>query len=140
MKIKIISLKEVEFISFILAKELMSFNEPIPAFSTRFPHKLESSLAVPFQTFDGKDLYVGLINKASILFYLINKNHCFQNGNKRLAMTILFHFLYKNKKWLKVDNQELYKFAVWVASSPPFLKNNIINAIQDFLGKNLIKL
>ena len=65
-----ISVKEVEYIAFRLAREMMSFNEPIPDFSTRFPNMLESCLATPFQTFSGKSLYPNLISKASILFYL----------------------------------------------------------------------
>ncbi len=94
-----ITVKEVEYIAFSLAQEILSFNEPIPDFSTRFPNILESCLAVPFQRFTGKSLYPNLISKASILFYLLIKNHPFQNGNKRIAMTTLFYFLYKNKKW-----------------------------------------
>jgi hypothetical protein len=43
--LKTITVKEVEYIAFRLAKELLSFNEPIPDFSTRFPNILESCLA-----------------------------------------------------------------------------------------------
>ena len=95
--IKELSIKEVEYIAFRLARELMSFNEPILDFSSRFANKLESCLAMPFQRFDKKLLYRGLEEKAAILFYLMVKNHPFQNGNKRIAMTTLFVFLYKIK-------------------------------------------
>ena len=74
---KIITFNEVERISFRLAKELLSFNEPIPDFSTRFPNILESCLGAPFQTFSKKPLYRGLLGKAAILFYLLIKNHPF---------------------------------------------------------------
>ena len=60
------------------------------------------------------------------------KNHPFRNGNKRVAMTTLFYFLYKHKKWLKVDNQELYNFARWVAESNPRLKAETIAAVRKF--------
>ena len=63
------------------------------------------------QKYEDKELHIGLIIKAAILFYLLIKNHPFQNGNKRMAVTALFLFLYLNKKWLKVDNTELYNFA-----------------------------
>jgi len=132
-----INIIEVEFMAYRLAKETMGFDEPIPEFRTRFPNILESSLAVPFQHFGGKAAYKGLIGKAAILFYLMIKNHPFQNGNKRIAMTTLFLFLYKNKKWLKVSNQELYNFAVWVAQSPAALKNSVVLGIEDFLKKYL---
>lgn len=135
---KEISLAEVEYIAFRLAKELLEFDEPIPAFSTRFPHTLESCLAVPFQKFTRKDVYKGLMAKASILFYLLIKNHPFQNGNKRIAMTTLFVFLYKNGKWLKVDEKELYNFAVWVAQSPARLKDEVVKGIEKFLKTYLV--
>ena len=70
---RIINVKEVEYIAFKLAQEILSFNEPIPDFSTRFPNILESCLANPFQTFSGKSLYPSLIAKASVLFYLMIK-------------------------------------------------------------------
>lgn len=129
---KIITLKEVEHLAVWLAKEMMTFNEPIPDFSTRFPNILESCLATPFQSFARQPLYQGLIAKASVLFYLIIKNHPFQNGNKRIAMTTLFVFLYKNKKWLQVDHQELYNFAVWVAQSPARTKIEVIKSVENF--------
>ena len=95
-------MSEVEFVAFTLARETLSFNEPIPDFSTRYPNILESCLAAPFQSFSRKSLYSTLYLKAAVLFYLMIKNHPFQNGNKRIAMTTLFVFLHMNKKWLKV--------------------------------------
>ena len=40
--IKKISILEIEYIAYRLAKKLMSWNEPIPDFSSRFPNVLES--------------------------------------------------------------------------------------------------
>ena len=130
---KVVTIQEVEYIAHRLAQELMAWDEPIPDFSTRFPNTLESCLSVPFQSFSGKSAYKGLVAKASILFYLMIKNHPFQNGNKRIAVTTLLFFLYKNKKWLRLDNQELYNFAVWVAQSPPRVKEATVQAIQKFI-------
>jgi len=135
-----ISVQEVEYIAHRLAREMLTFDEPIPDFSSRFPNILESCLAVPFQSFSRKQLYPGLISKASILFYLLIKNHPFQNGNKRIAITTLFVFLYKNKKWIKVDTRELYNFAVWVAQSPAKLKDETVMAIEKFLKTYLVSM
>ena len=135
-----VTLKEVEYLAFRYAREFLAFNEPIPDFSSRFLNKLESCLAVPFQTFAKKNFYPGLVSKAAILFYLMIKNHPFQNGNKRIAVTTLFVFFYKNNKWLKVDNQELYNFALWVAQSPAGLKNEVVKAIEKFLSNHLVNL
>jgi len=135
-----ITMVEIEYIAFSYARQFLAFNEPIPEFRTRFPHKLESCIAIPFQSFAKKDLYSGLIAKAAILFYLMIKNHPFQNGNKRIAVTTLLVFLYKNKKWLKVDNQELYNFSIWVAQSPASLKSEVVKAIKKFIADNIIDL
>ncbi len=137
---EIIQVIEVEYIAFRLAREMLAFDEPIPDFSTRRPNILESCLAAPFQSFSRKSLYPGFISKASILFYLLIKNHPFQNGNKRIAMTTLFVFFYKNKKWIKVDTQELYNFTVWVAQSPPKVKNETVKAIEKFLSSYIVDL
>ena len=134
MRIDRVTILDVEYVAHRLAQETMRWTEPIPDFSTRYTNALERCIDQPYQTFGGKQLYPGLIKKASILFYLMIKNHPFQNGNKRIAMATLFYFLYKNKKWIKVDNQELYNFAKWVAESNPKLKKSTIDAIETFLG------
>jgi len=138
--IKQISIKEVEYSAFTIAKAWMSWDEPIPDFSTRFPNILESCISTPFQKFDKKGLYKGLNAKAAILFYLMIKNHPFKNGNKRIAVTTLLVFLFKNKKWLDADNTEFYNFARWIAQSPPDMKNESVQAIEKFIKKHIIKL
>ena len=140
MKIRRITISEIEYLSFGLATKFLEYNEPIPGFDSRFPNILESCLAVPFQTFSRRNLYRGLIEKAAILFYLLVKNHPFQNGNKRIAMTTLFVFLYLNKKWLRVDNFELYNFAKWVAESNSRLKSETVKAVEKFIKTYLVVL
>ena len=130
---KKITITEVEYLAHSLAQRLMTWNEPIPDFKTRRANILEGCLSMPFQSFSGQKLYQGMIAKSAILFYLMIKNHPFQNGNKRIAMTALFVFLFKNKKWLKVDQQELYNFAKWVAESNPKLKDETTAAINKFI-------
>jgi len=135
-----LNILEVEYLSFRLAQEILSFNEPIPEFSTRFPNALESCLATPFQSFSGKSLYPDMISKASILFYLMIKNHPFKNGNKRIAMTTLLVFLHKNGKWLKVGTQELYNFTMWIAQSPPRAKNEAVRATENFIKSCIVEM
>ncbi len=135
---KSITVKEAEYTAFRLEKEMLASNEPTPDFSTRFANILENCLAIPFQSFSGKSLYPSFLAKASILFYLMIKNHPFQNENKRIAMTTLFIFLHKNNKWLKVNVQELYNFIAWVASSPRYAKDETVKAIKKFLQAYII--
>lgn len=135
-----ITVKIVEHIAVQLAQEMLEFDVPIPDFAARFPNRLENCLGTPFQTFAKKSLYSSLVSKASILFYLMIKNHPFQNGNQRIAMTTLMVFLFLNKKWIKADTQELYNFTVWIAQSPPKLKNEVVKAIEKFIKTYWIKI
>ena len=56
----------------------------------------ESSIAAIYQTFDGKDLYPSIEEKAAHLLYFITKNHSFTDGNKRIAAFMFLYFLSKN--------------------------------------------
>ena len=135
-KINKITIVDVEYIAHKLAQELLEFNEPIPPFNTRFPDKLESCLKVPFQKFSKKSLYQTIETKASILFYLVIKNHPFQNGNKRVAVMTLIYFLFSNGRKLEVSNKKLYEFAREVASSKSENKDVVIDMIRDFIVEN----
>ena len=140
MAAKQITIADIEYVAHRLAKETMSWNEPIPEFKTRYPNVLEQCVVAPFQTYDQKQLYSGLVAQAAVLFYLMIKNHPFQNGNKRVAMATLFYFLYSNKKWIRVDDQELYNFARWVAESNAKLKDETVSAVEIFLSTYMIDL
>ncbi|MBL8031198.1 MAG: type II toxin-antitoxin system death-on-curing family toxin [Candidatus Doudnabacteria bacterium] len=136
--IKSISIQEVRDIAHHLAAKTMEWDEPIPQFESRFPGVLESCIVQPFQHFDKRLLYHGLIGKAAILFYLLIKNHPFQNGNKRIAVTTLLVFLSINGKWLNVDTTKLYLFAIWIAQSDAELKTEVVKVIERFITKNIV--
>lgn len=138
--IKPLTLESVELIAHRLAKQIMSWNEPIPDFKSRYPNILESCLRTPFQTFARKELYPTLLKKAAILFYLLIKNHPFQNGNKRVAVTSLLVFLAINGKWITTPPDELYRISVWVAESLPDAKDGVLISIGDFIKKRLVNL
>jgi death-on-curing protein len=137
---KFLKITDVEKICFRLAKKLMTWNEPIPDFKTRFSGILESCLLSPMATYGKKSLYPTLSQKAAILFYLMIKNHPFTNGNKRIAVISLLTFLYLNKKWLKVAKEELYRVAVLMAESPADFKEGMVQALAYFVKKNMVNL
>lgn len=139
-QIKSITVTEIKYIAHNLAIKTMTWDERIPEFSTRFPNVLESCITVPFQKYERKLLYKGLIKKGAILFYLLIKNHPFQNGNKRIAVTTLLVFLFINNKWLKVDKTVLYNTALWVAKSPAEAKEQVISYMEKFISSNLVSL
>ena len=90
--------------------------------------------------FNRKDLYRGLIGKASALFYFMIKNHPFQNGNKRIAVMTVLYLFHKNGKWIKMSNEDLYNFAKGIARSKPTSREKIIIQIQRTLKKYTIDL
>lgn len=137
-RIKRITIGDVEYTAINLARVLMTWNEPIPDFKTRFPNILESCLAVPFQTYNRKPLYKRLIGKSSILFYLMIKNHPFKNGNKRIAVMTLLLFLVRNGKWLDTNPDQLYNMAVEIARSSPKKKDLILEKVRIFLEKGIV--
>jgi death-on-curing family protein len=139
-RIRKIHVADVELVAFTLARKFLLWDEPIPPFQTRFPNRLESCLETPFQTFGRKSLYRGLTGKAAILFYLLNKNHPFQNGNKRIAVTTLLYFLYENGQWLSVSNESLYQFAKEVAGGDSKHMENAIQKIEEYIKSHMVPL
>jgi len=137
-KTKLITVAEIEYVAHRMAKGFMEWDEPIPDFGTRFPNILESCLKQPFVTFGNKNLYVGLTGKGAILFYLMIKNHPFENGNKRIAITTLLYLLFKNGKWLELSNEALYTFARDIAKSSPKEKDKIIKQTERFIKAHLV--
>ncbi len=83
-----------------------------------------SSINQIYQTFDGKDCYPSLEEKAATLLYLITKNHSFLDGNKRIAASCFLYFLDKNNILYKnnfpiIDSSALFALTLLIAESKP---------------------
>ena len=72
-----------------------------------------------------------------MLFYLMIKNHPFQNGNKRVAVLTLLVLLSENGRWLKVDNMALYTFAKRIAESDSSKTKEVVKEIVDFMDTHI---
>ena len=134
-----IDLAGMEHLAHALAKKMMTWNEPIPPFNTRFPGVLESCIEVPFAATFDRELYPTLTDKAAMFFYVMIKNHPFQNGNKRIAVTTLVVFVMSNDHWLTLSNQQMYELAIFTAKSNAENKDLVIGALRDFFGRHLQK-
>lgn len=77
---------------------------------------LESALNAPFQTFDGKELYPTIINKAASLCYGLIKNHAFVDGNKRIGILVLIVFLEVNGIIIEPSNNQVIELGLGIAS------------------------
>jgi death-on-curing protein len=76
---------------------------------------LQSAVARPQATFDGRDLYPELFSKAAALLESLIGNHAFVDGNKRTAITAVGLFLRLNGYRLTGSNQELESFTLQCA-------------------------
>lgn len=85
---------------------------------------LDSALKVPFQTFEGNNLYPDILDKASQLCYSLIANHPFVDGNKRIGVHLTLLFLKLNTIELDYPQQELIDFGFRVASGK-MSKNDI---------------
>jgi death-on-curing protein len=68
---------------------------------------LESAMARPRATFEGKDLYPSVWHKAAALMHSLIMNHPFVDGNKRTALTAAGLFLALNGHTLAASNEEV---------------------------------
>jgi prophage maintenance system killer protein len=102
----------------------------------------KSSIGAIYQTFDRKELYPTVEEKAAHLLYFITKNHSFVDGNKRIGAAIFIYFLEKNgllhRKDIDcvIDNNALIALTLMIASSKPSEKDTMIKVILNILGKN----
>ena len=76
---------------------------------------LESALAQPRQTFQGRHLYRTIFDKAATLFHSLIKNHPLLDGNKRLALASVAVFLDLNGYLFYVTKDEVVAFSLAVA-------------------------
>ena len=92
-----------------------------------------------YQSFDNKDVYPTIEEKAANFLYLITKNHTFIDGNKRIAATLFIYFLdfynilYRNNKRV-IDNNTLVALTLLIAQSNPKEKNILIDLVMNFLN------
>lgn len=74
-----------------------------------------SALAHPYASAGGEQVYPTVPAKAAALFRGLVKNHGLQDGNKRLAVTVMSAFLLSNGWLPRYTNLQLYRYALKVA-------------------------
>jgi len=84
---------------------------------------LESAVAQPRMTFEEKDLYPTIGDKAAALAFFIVQNHPYVDGNKRCGHAALETFLVLNGKEIEAPVDEVEKIILEMASGKFSLKN-----------------
>ncbi len=102
----------------------------------------KSSVVTIYQTFDGKDLYPSVEEKAANLLYFIVKNHSFVDGNKRIAAAMFLWFLerngllYRDDGAKRVADNALVALTLMIAESDPKERDIIVNLAVNLINKN----
>jgi len=103
---KVKGYQDERMISYEECKEIiqkLKFNESSKLFAIERQDGLKAIIGDIYQSFDGKDLYFSIQEKAANFLYMLVKNHPFTDGNKRIAATLFIFFLnyynllYKNR-------------------------------------------
>ena len=123
------------------AKEIiaqMSYGAESSLFGKEKDDSFRGALGAVYQTFGGEDLYPTTEEKAARLLYFITKDHCFVDGNKRIAAALFLCFLDKNQCLIKegkkvIEDHTLVALVIMIAESRPAEKEIIINLTMQFL-------
>ena len=116
----------------------LKFNSDSDLFALERDKGLKAIIGNIYQSFDGKDLYPTIEEKAANFLYLITKNHTFIDGNKRIAATLFIYFLefynlLYNDNGQVIDNNTLVAITLLIAQSNPKEKDVLIDLIMNFL-------
>ncbi|WP_223293800.1 Fic family protein [Sideroxydans lithotrophicus] len=113
-------------------------------FGNEKDESFKSSLETIYQTFDGKELYPSIEEKAANLLYFIVKNHSFTDGNKRIAAAIFVwflqrhDFLYNPEGEKRIADNALVAFTLLIAESKPDEREMMVKVIINLInGKNV---
>ncbi len=99
----------------------------------------EGSLTAIFQSFDGRELYPSVPEKAANLLYFVIKDHPFYDGNKRIGALLFVLFLTLNdchlteKGETKISDRALTAIALLIAESEPKEKQLIVSLVCKLL-------
>ncbi len=137
--------KEIYQLSYAEAKKQIQLVKKTHSNSKLFglekDDSFKSSLATIYQTFDGKDLYPSIEEKAANLIYLITKNHSFTDGNKRIAALMFLFFLERNGILLddyggkRIADNALVALTLMIAVSKPEEKDMMVKVIVNLINK-----
>lgn len=132
-----VRIEEQEFLT-VIDKMKSEFASDV--FATPKDESFSSSVNQIYQTFDGKELYPTLEEKAATLLYLIVKNHSFVDGNKRIGASCFLYFLNRNNMLYKnglpiIDNSTLAVLTLLIATSKPEEMETVKQIVLSILNR-----
>ncbi|NOQ68042.1 type II toxin-antitoxin system death-on-curing family toxin [Patescibacteria group bacterium] len=122
-----------------IKKELIIKKEASDLFGNETANKFESIIKNLYQTFDRKELYKTIEEKAAHLLYLTIKDHPFSDGNKRIGSFLFVYFLDKNNYLYrktgekKINDNTLIALVLLIAESNSKEKDVLIKIIANLI-------
>ncbi|MFP5471841.1 MAG: RhuM family protein [Bacteroidia bacterium] len=110
-------------------------------FGNEKDNSFKSSISTINQTFDGKELYPSIEEKAANLLYFVVKNHSFTDGNKRIAAWLFVWYLQKNgllynkQGYKRVADNALVALTLMIAESKQEEKDIMIKLVINLINK-----
>ena len=101
-----------------------------------------SSIGQIYQTWEGKDLYPSVEEKAAMLLYLVVKNHSFVDGNKRIAATLFLWFLenngllYHSDGTKRIGDNALVALTLLIAESKTDEMDMMVKVVVNLINRN----
>lgn len=139
------TVEEIYRATYSSAKEaLQTLKEKFGAselFGREKDESFRSTMGAIYQTFNGKDLYPSVEEKAANLLYLTVKNHSFSDGNKRIAAFLFLWFLEKNGILYRedgsrlLDNNTLVALTLMIAQSRTEEKDVMTKVVVNLINK-----
>jgi len=123
-----------------IKKDLMAKNEASDLFGQESRNNFKAIIKNIYQTFDNKELYPSLEEKAAHILYLIIKDHPFVDGNKRIGSFLFIYYLdknnylYKTNGEKKINDNALTTLALLIAVSKPREKDKLIKIVTNLLS------
>jgi len=123
-----------------IKKDLVAKKEASDLFGQENSDKFKGILGSIYQTFNRKELYPSLEEKAAHLLYFIIKDHPFVDGNKRIASFLFVYyldkndFLYRKTGEKKINDNTLTALALLIAVSDTNEKDKLIKIITNLLA------
>ena len=145
LEIKKVTTQEKFRISYQRARrelDRLKAHYPSTLFGLEKDQSFSGSIGAIYQTFNGKDLYPSIEEKAAHLLYFVVKNHSFIDGNKRIAASLFLWFLNENKILYNKDGSKriadnaLVALTLLIAESKAEEKDTMAKVVVNLINQN----
>jgi prophage maintenance system killer protein len=125
-----------------LGEQSRKKGQSMALFGLEKDQSFQGSLGAIYQTFDGKEVYPSIEEKAAHLLYFVVKNHSFIDGNKRIGAFLFLWFLdaceilYAGDGRKRIGDNALVALTLMIAESRPEDKDIITKVIVNLINRD----